>query len=112
MTAIESSGGHGELGTDVDLGGEAQRLAVVEVGDLDLGLAQGAHAGVADGLGVGLRQRVIDRLFEHGAAADPLFDDAGRRLARPKARNPHRLADPLVGRVEAGLELVEAHLDG
>ena len=29
-----------DLGADVDLGGEGERLAVVEVGDVDLGLAE------------------------------------------------------------------------
>ncbi len=39
-----------DLGADVDLGGEVEVLAVLLLGDLDLGLAERAHIGGRHGL--------------------------------------------------------------
>lgn len=100
-----------ELGADVDLGGEGQRLVVLQLGDVDLGLAQRLEVTLVDGVLVELRQRVVDGLLQDGAATEPLVDDAGRDLALAEARHRDLLVDLLVRRVEAGLELLEGHLD-
>lgn len=62
--------GQGELGPDVDLGGERQLLAVLLLGDLDLGLAQRVHLRLGDRLSVPRGQRVGDDLVEHRLAAE------------------------------------------
>src|SRR5690606_4897077 len=57
-------------GADVDLGGEVQRLAVLQLRDVDLGLAQGAQLGLVDRVGVELREGVVDGLLQHRTAAE------------------------------------------
>jgi hypothetical protein len=96
---------------DVDLGGEVQRLAVLQLRDVDLGLAEDVQLGLVDRLGVELRKRVVDRLLQNRTAAEPLVDDARRDLALPEALHRDLLVDLLVRRVEAVLELLEGHLD-
>ena len=103
-----------DLGADVHLGGELEVLALLgrHLGDVDLRLAEWPHLVLVDGLAVELRQRLVDRLLEHGAPADPLVDDPRRDLALAEPRHLDLLADGLVGRVEAGLQLLVRHLDG
>src|SRR6185312_6999557 len=99
------------LGPDFELGGEGQFLAVVQVGDLHLGLAEGDHVAVSHRLGVQLGYRVVDRLGEHHVTADPPVDHRRRDAARPEARDADLAADLAVGLIEAGLQLIERHLD-
>ena len=107
--------GQRDLGADLDLGGEDQ-LALTglrrDLGDLDLGLAEGAQVLLARGLAVEAGERVVDGVLDHGAPADALVDDAGRDLALAEAGDVHLLRDVLVGVVDARLELVVLHLDG
>ena len=82
--------GDGDVGADVDLGGEDELFVVFELGDLDVRLAQRAHLGGRHRLAVAAGQRVVDDLFEHGAAAD-----AGlQQLARAPCRAGSRAAAP------------------
>ena len=94
-TSMAARSGQGDLGPDVDLGGELQRLAVGELGDLHLGAAERLDLVLADGGEDLLRDRLLHRLVEHRAPADPLVDDRGRHLAlaeagdaRPARRSP------------------------
>src|SRR5690348_8015426 len=98
--------GQGDLRPDVDLGCERQLLSVVQVGDLDVRLAQSADATLSDRVTVSLGQGRVDRLLEDGCSADTLIDDPGRSLPGPEARYPDLSADLLVGGVEARLELL------
>ena len=82
-------------GPHVDLGGELQRLAVGELGDLDLGPAERLDLVLADRGEDLLRDRLLHRLVEHGAAADPLVDHrrpgpcpGGSRGSAPASRSP------------------------
>ena len=104
--------GQRDLGLDVDLGGELQRLVVLELGDLDLGLRERLERVLLEGFEVHLREDVVDRLGEHRTAADLLVDHLGRDLAAAEAGDIDLLGDLLVRRVEARLELLEGHLDG
>ncbi len=99
-----------DVGADVDLGGEDQFVAVLDLGDLDLGLPERAHLGGRDRLAVAAGQGVVDDLLEHGAAADARLEQLGRRLAGPEAGQPDLLSELLVGLVEVGLQLGEGHL--
>ena len=101
----------GDLGTDVHLGGEADRLTL-GAGDVDLGLADRLQAVLPGRLDVASRHDLVDGLLQDGRPADPLVDDAGRHLARSEARHPDLRGDLLVRRVEAGLDLLRRHLDG
>ena len=99
-----------DLRADVDLGGEHQLLAVLDLGDLDFGLTQRLHLGGGQGLAVTGGQRVVDDLLEHRAATDAGLQQLGGRLARAEAGQPDLLRELLVGAVEVGLQLVERHL--
>ena len=102
----------GDLGLDVDLGGELEHLVVLELGDLDLGLGQRLEVVALEGLDVLGREHVVDGLVEDGATADLAVDDHRRDLAAAEAGDVDLLGDLLVRRVEARLELLEGHLDG
>ena len=95
---------------DVDLGGEHQFLAVLNLGDLDVGLPQRAQVAGGDGLAVAARQHVVDHLLEHRAPADPGLEQLRRRLAGPETGQPDLLGELLVGAVEVALEFSEGHL--
>lgn len=96
---------------DVDLGGEGQQLVVLQLLDVDLGLAQGVQLGLVDRVGVELGKRVVDGLLQDRTAAEPLVDDPGGDLALAEALHRDLLVDLLVRRVEAVLELLEGHLN-
>lgn len=100
-----------DLGAYVNLGGEGQQLAVLQLGDVDLGLAEDVQLTLVDRLGVELREGVVDGLLQHNTAAEPLVDDPGGDLALAEALHRDLLVDLLVRRVEAVLELLEGHLD-
>ena len=100
-----------ELRPDVDLGGEGERLPVVELGDVDLGTPDRRDPRLGDGLGVQPRQGLLHGLLEHDPAADPLVEDARRHLARAEALDAHLRADLLVGAVELLLQVLEGDVD-
>ena len=104
--------GQVELRPDVDLGGEREFLAVVELGDLQVRLAERVDVVLLERLAVQLRDGVVHRLLEHGAAADPLVDDARRDPARAEAGYPDLPGDLAIRPVEVRLQLIERNLDG
>jgi hypothetical protein len=97
---------------DVELGGDLDVLAVGELREVDLGLAERLDLRLLEGLAVPARQGAVDGLVEDGAAADALVHDGGRDLALAEAGDLDLGPDRLVGLVEARLELLERHLDG
>ena len=102
--------GQFDLGPDVDLGGEHELFVVLELGDLDLRLAKRLNLGGGDGFAVAHRQRVVDHLLEHGAAADAGLEQLARRLSWPEAGQPDLLGQLLERAVEIRFELGEGHL--
>ena len=101
-----------DLGPHVDLGGDLDVVAVGELGEVDLGLAERLQVGLQQGLAVPVGQGRVDGLVEDHATSDALVDDGRRDLAATEAGHLDLRADGLVGLVESGLELVERHLDG
>src|SRR5262249_4295706 len=101
-----------EPGPDVHLGSEGELLPVVQLGDLQIRLAQGADLAVLQRIAVQLRDRVVDRLLEHRTAAQPLVDDPGRDVPGPEPGDPDLPAHLAIRLVEAGLQLLEGDLDG
>ena len=99
-----------DLRPDVHLGGEHQLLAVLDFGDLDLGLADRLHVRGRDGLAVAARQRIVDDLLKHRAAADAGLEQLGGGFTGPEPRQANLLRQLLVRAVEVGLQLGEGHL--
>ena len=99
------------FGANVDLGGECELVTVLDLGDLDLRLADRLDVLRGHSLRVACRECVVDDLLEHGAAADPRLEQLGRSLARTEARQTNLLRECLVGAVEIRLELLEGHLN-
>ncbi len=93
VTSMLARSGSVISGPDVDLGGELQRLAVGELGDLDLGPTERLHLVLAHRGEELLRDRVLHRLVEDRAAADPLVDHRGRHLALAETGDRHLCAD-------------------
>ena len=103
---------HLELRSNVDLGGENELVVVLQLGDLDIGLAEREDLLLLDRFVVELRDGVVDSFADHRAATDVAVDQPRRRLARAEALDPNLLRERLVGHVESVLELLEGHLDG
>ena len=102
--------GDGDVGADVDLGGEDEFFAVLELGDLDVGLTERFHLGGGDGLAVAAGQGVVDDLLEDSAAADAGFEQLAGRLAGAEAGQADLLGELLECLFEVGFQLGEGHL--
>src|SRR5450759_31464 len=102
-----------QLGTDVDLDGELQLLALLgrHLGHVNLGLTERTYLVVLHGLAIEARKGLVDGLLQHRAASHTLVDDPGRNLAGAETGNVDLRTDRLVCRIEARLELVEGDLD-
>jgi hypothetical protein len=86
-------------------------VSVSRSGSSNLGLAEDEHLGLLHCLAVELGERVVDRLGQHRAPADPHVDDARRHLARTEPGDARLLRDFAVSLVEARLKLLEGNLD-
>ena len=99
--------GQCDLGPHVDFRREHELVAVVELRDLDLRMAEDVDLVLPDGRAVQARDRVLHSLVEDGATADVLVDHLRRHLAGAEALDPDLVTDLLVRRVQRWLELVE-----
>ena len=109
--------GQGDLGAHILLDGEDEVALLLAVqarnlGDLDLGAADGLELHLGGGLLVEVGQGVVDGLLQDRGAAEALLDELGGDLALAEAGDLHLIGDLLGGRLDGGLELVEGHLDG
>ena len=102
--------GQVDVGPDVDLGGEDQFFAVLDLRDLDLRLAERPQVLSGDRLAIAGGQHLIDHLLEHCRATDPGFKQFGRCLTGSEPGQPHLLGELLVGAVEIRLQFGEGHL--
>ena len=100
-----------QLRGDVDLGGELEGVVVLELGHLDLGLAEHADLVLAHDLGVDLRDGVLDDLLQDDGAADALVEHAVGDLARAEAGDADLLAQLLVDLTEGVVQVPPSHLD-
>jgi hypothetical protein len=105
--------GQRDLGPHVDLGGELERLAVLDLREgLQLRPAEHLHVVLADrGQDLG-RDGLLHGLVDHGGAPDPLVDHGRRHLAAAEPGDLDLLANLPVRLLEARLKLDERHLDG
>lgn len=74
----------GDLGADIDLGGEGEVRAVLLLGHLDFGPADRMHLGLGDRLSIPGGQRLVDDLVEHLLAAETRLQQLHRHLAGPE----------------------------
>ena len=102
---------HLDLGADIDLSGEFDNVVVLDLGDLDLRLAQRVNLVFRQGLLVAGRQHVVDNLLQDRAAAEASVDELARSLATTEARDVDLLGDGLVSLVNFLAQLVERHAD-
>ena len=102
--------GKGDLGTDVDLGGEGQILAVLLLGDLDLGLPERAHVRRRHRLAVAARDGVVDHLVEHRLLIDARLEQLDRPLPGRKPGSRTCLAISFSARSKSGSHFREGHL--
>ena len=94
-----------------DLDREAQRLTRAgQVGEVELGLADGRDPRRVDGGGVPRADRVAHGLVEHRVPAHPLDDHRRRCLARAETGHAQPAAEPAGGLTDAALDLVGGHL--
>ena len=100
-----------EVRTNVHLGSELDDLAILQLGHLDLGLAQGNDRVLLDGLAVSSRESVVDGLLKDDPATETLVDNRSGHLSLAEAGNVHLVGDILVSLVKAGLQFIEGHLD-
>ena len=76
-----------------------------------LGIADRADAGAEQALLVPLRQRLADRLLQHGAEAEPLDHQRGRRFALAEAGHPHLPGEAAGGALHAAIDQIGGNLD-
>ena len=100
-----------DLRADVNLGGEGDVLAVLQLGDLDLRLPQGLHVVLLDSLAVARRQHLVDDLIQDNATAQASLQNLRRNLALAEARHVYLLREGCVGLVELWLKLLEWNLN-
>jgi hypothetical protein len=103
--------GQRDLGPHVDLGGELQRLAVGEVGDLHLGPAERAYLVLAHGRHDLLRDRPWTASVRIVCRPTRWSMTAAGTLPLRKPGMRDLRADLAVGPLQARLELGERHLD-
>ncbi|CDZ88569.1 hypothetical protein RHRU231_420118 [Rhodococcus ruber] len=103
--------GQGDLGPDIHLGGEDELDVVLELGDVDLGLAEDLDLVGGHCLAVAGRDGVVDDLLEHGAPPDAGLEQLARSLTRPEAGQSDLAGECLERAVEIRLELLEGHLN-
>ena len=94
-----------DLGPDLDRRLEDERLALLGLDDLDVGVRERQDRLLDERVAVGRLDEAVDGLVEDGAVAEDGLEDAARRLAGPEAgdagplrEGPDGLAD---GPVEA-----------
>ena len=88
-----------------DLDRERELLAGVRKRrDVELGVADGRDPGLQKRPLIPARERVPQRLLEHGLAADPLHHELRRDLSLPKAGHLHVTGEPAGGALEALLD--------
>ena len=102
---------HLDLRADVHFRGELDNVVVLDLRDLDLGLAERVEVVFQERPLVARREHVVDDLLEDRTAAESGVDKLARCLAAAEARDGDLLRDGRVRLVDLLAELVERHAD-
>ena len=86
-----------DLGADLDGRLEDERLALLGLDDLDVGVGQRQDLLLDEGLAVGVLDEVLDGLVEDRARPEVPLEDGARRLARPEAGDARPARQPADG---------------
>ena len=100
-----------DLGRDLDGRLEDERLALLGLDDLDIGVRQRQEVLLDHGFAICVTDQVLDRLVENGARAEMALENRSGGLARPEARHarPARQATDRV--VDGAAEPLGRQLD-
>ena len=101
-----------EVGSDVDLRGELDELAILQFGDLDLRLSKRHCFGLCQSSLVRGLDGSVDGLLKDYPPTETLVDDNGRHFTLAEAWDVDLLCDLLVRLVQMGLEVNERDLYG
>ena len=99
------------LRANINLSSEGNVLAILQLRDLDLRLAESLHVVLLDSLAVARRQHLVDDLIQDNTTAQASFQNLRRNLALAEARHVYLLREGGVGLVELWLKLLEWNLN-
>ena len=100
-----------DLGADLDGRLEDERLALLGLDDLDVGVRQRQDLLLDERVAVGRLDEPVDGLVEDGAVAEDALEDAARRLAGPEAGDAGPLREGPDGLADGPGELLGRDLD-
>ena len=100
-----------DLGRDLDGGLEDERLALLGLDDLDLGVGQRDESLLGEGFAVGILDEVLDGLVEDRARAEMTLEDGAWRLARPEPGDPGPARQQADGGVDGAAQPLGGELD-
>ena len=100
-----------ELGANINLGDELDHVAVLQLGDVNVRLAERLNIKLLDGLAVARRQHVVHNLLQDRAAPDARINQLAGCLAATETRNVDLLGQRLVRLVQFGSEFAKRHLN-
>ena len=99
-----------DLGPDLDGRLEDERLALLGLDDLDVGVGERQDRLLDERVAVGGLDEAIDGLVEDGAGAEDGLEDAAGRLARPEAGDAGPLREGADGLADGPVELLRRGL--
>ena len=98
-------------GPDRDGRLEDERLALLGLDDLHVGVGQGQDVLLDERLAIGVLHQVVDRLVEDDARAEVALEDRSRRLAGPEAGDAGPAGEGADGRVKGRVQALGGDLD-
>ena len=93
-----------DLGPHLDRGLEDERLALLGLHDVDVGIGQRQDVLLDERLAVGVLDEVVDGLVEDRAGAEVALEDRARRLARTEAGDARSAREAADGVIDGAAE--------
>ena len=120
FVSLQGRDGNGDLGevrnlelrADINLGGELHEVLVLDLGNVNVRLADDLQIVFLDCLLVTGRQHVIDNLLQDGAAAETSVNKLARCLALTETWNRNLLRDCRVSLIDFLVQLRKRNVDG
>ena len=120
FVSLQGRDGNGDLGevwnlklrADINLGGEFHEVFILNLGNINVRLADNLQIVFLDCLLVTGRQHVIDDLLQDGAAAEASVNKLARCLALTETWNRNLLRDCRVSLIDFLVQLRKRNVDG